>query len=67
MIRNQSVTQLFRASQDSKNVPYQLRELCYGRGYTLIDGQQVQLGLCTNELNEKAQLPTIDDNTQQNN
>jgi len=45
MIRNYAFTQLFK-SQSGSVIKEQLKELCFGRGFTLIEGKQVPLGLC---------------------
>lgn len=36
--------ELFRANQNAKET---IRDLCYGNGYVLIDGQMRQTGMCT--------------------
>jgi hypothetical protein len=45
MIRNRSLKQLFK-SETGWVLKEQLKELCFGRGFTLIDGKQHPLGMC---------------------
>jgi len=45
MIRNHSLGQIFK-NLNGEFAARQLKEMCYGRGMTMIDGKMVGLGLC---------------------
>jgi len=47
MIRDESLRQIFK-SQAAKVASLQLKELCYGKGFALLKGKSIPLGMCSN-------------------
>lgn len=61
MIRNQSLAQVFK-NQNGDWAAKQLKELCYGKGFTMIDGKMVPLGVCQNSHKKSPKAPVVQDN-----
>jgi len=61
MIRNHSLAQIFKNNTGEQSAA-QFKELCYGKGYAMVDGKMVKLGLCTMDKKKVPRSPTFQDN-----
>jgi len=60
MIRNYSLGQVFK-NNNGEQAANQLKELCYGKGFALIEGKMVPLGVCTQNTDKIPKSPLTQD------
>jgi hypothetical protein len=65
MIRNFSLGQIFK-NNSGDWAANQLKEICYGRGFAMIDGKMHPLGMCGNSSKGNPKAPKFFDNATPN-
>jgi hypothetical protein len=61
MIRDFSLGQIFK-NQNGAYTSRLLKEVCYGRGYTMVEGKMIPLGICTNSKVKDPRISKFSDN-----
>jgi len=60
LVRDYSIKELVAANAGASRT---IKDICYGTGYTLVEGKMVQSGACREQVVEPKPLPNTQDST----